>query len=52
MHAKIEKMLNMIKAQEHYSSESFDTLKLLIKALLKNQPATHTATNTSTWIIK
>lgn len=48
MHVKIEKMLNMIKAQEHQSSESFDKLKLLVAELLKTNPSK----DSSRWITK
>lgn len=48
MHAKIEKLLSMIKAQEHNSSESYDFLHKILKELLKHQAST----NKSQWITK
>jgi hypothetical protein len=49
MHAKIEKLLNMLKAQEHNSSETFDFISQLIQKLLKEEKSAQVS---SVWIIK
>jgi hypothetical protein len=49
MHAKIEKLLSMLKAQEHKSSETVDSIKKLIQELLKESPKQSSG---STWITK
>ncbi len=48
MHAKIEKLLHMLKAQEHNSSETFDSIKKLINELLTQQ----STNQSSKWITK
>lgn len=50
MHAKIEKLLNMLKAQEHNSSETVDSIKRLIQEILKEKGSN--SNKSSQWITK
>ena len=47
MYAKIEKLLSMLKTQEHKSSETVDSIKQLIQQLLKEGES-----KSSKWITK